>query len=214
MNTKTVCFYCIRKVWQVFAITLVLLAVIVSVLKYKLPYANDYKSNIETFLYEQFDVNLSIGSISASWQGKGPSLVLENISFEDNQTSPIALNIDKASLEVNLWESLKTRQLKSNYFVINGFHADVDLPTMLELSSEQQSNSFEQKELIESLFLGKTGHFAVQDSSLNFMLGDGKARKLILENIVWQNTPEQHQGAGSLALPGISVGSLHGACSV
>jgi len=208
MNTKTVCFYCIRKVWQVFAITLVLLAVIVSVLKYTLPYANDYKSNIETFLYEQFDVNLSIGSISASWQGKGPSLVLENISFEDNQTSPIALNIDKASLEVNLWESLKTRQLKSNYFVINGFHADVDLPTMLELSSEQQSNSFEQKELIESLFLGKTGHFAVQDSSLNFMLGDGKARKLILENIVWQNTPEQHQGAGSLALPGISVGSF------
>ena len=45
MNTKTVCFYCIRKVWQVFAITLVLLAVIVSVVKYSLPYANDYKDD-------------------------------------------------------------------------------------------------------------------------------------------------------------------------
>ncbi|TMO46061.1 TIGR02099 family protein [Pseudoalteromonas sp. S4389] len=208
MKAKTVCFYCLRKLWQVFAITLVLLAVIVSVVKYSLPYANDYKDDIEVFLYERFDVNLSIGSISASWQGKGPALVIEDISFEDNQTSPIALTIDKASLEVNLWESLKTRQLKSSYFVINGFHADVDLPTMLDLGNSQQAGSFEQKELIEGLFLGETGHFAVQDSSLNFTLSDGKKRKLILENIVWQNTPEQHQGSGSLALPGISVGSF------
>ncbi|WP_281547219.1 YhdP family protein [Pseudoalteromonas sp. PAR1] len=208
MKAKTVCFYCLRKLWQVFAITLVLLAVVVSVVKYSLPYANDYKDDIEVFLYERFDVNLSIGSISASWQGKGPALVIEDISFEDNQTSPIALTIDKASLEVNLWESLKTRQLKSSYFVINGFHADVDLPTMLDLGNTQQAGSFEQKELIEGLFLGETGHFAVQDSSLNFTLSDGKKRKLILENIVWQNTPEQHQGSGSLALPGISVGSF------
>ncbi|WP_300362648.1 hypothetical protein, partial [uncultured Pseudoalteromonas sp.] len=103
MKAKTVCFYCLRKLWQVFAITLVLLAVIVSVVKYSLPYANDYKDDIEAFLYERFDVNLAIGSISASWQGKGPALVIEDISFEDNQTSPIALTIDKASLEVNLW---------------------------------------------------------------------------------------------------------------
>ena len=208
MKAKTVCFFCLRKLWQVFAITIVLLAVIVSVLKYTLPYANDYKGDIEAFLYEQFDVNLSIGAISASWQGKGPSLVLEDISFEDNQTSPIALTIDKASLEVNLWESIKTRQLKSSYFVINGFHADVDLPTMLKFGNNKQADSFEQKELIESLFLGETGHFAIQDSSINFMLNDGKERTLILENIVWQNTPEQHQGSGSLALPGISVGNF------
>ena len=142
MKAKTVCFYCLRKLWQVFAITLVLLAVIVSVVKYSLPYANDYKDDIEAFLYERFDVNLAIGSISASWQGKGPALVIEDISFEDNQTSPIALTIDKASLEVNLWESVKTRQLKSSYFVINGFHADVDLPTMLDLGNNQQTSNF------------------------------------------------------------------------
>ncbi len=208
MKAKTVCFYCLRKLWQVFAVTIVLLAVIVSVVKYSLPYANDYKDDIEALLYQRFDVNLAIGSISASWQGKGPALVIEDISFEDNQISPIALTIDKASLEINLWQSVKNRQLKSSYFIINGFHADVDLPTLLDSSSENQVSNFEQKELIESLFLGETGHFAVQDSSLNFILGDGRERKLILENIVWQNTPEQHQGSGTLALPGISVGSF------
>ncbi|TGE83133.1 TIGR02099 family protein [Pseudoalteromonas sp. KS88] len=206
MKAKTVCFYCIRKLWQVFAVTLVLLAVIVSVLKYTLPYANDYKGDLEGYLYEKFAVNLSIGAISASWQGKGPAIVMEEISFEDNTTSPIALTIAKASLELNLWESIKTQQLKSNYFVINGFHANVNLPSLLD--SGEGEVAFEQKELIEGLFLGDTGHFAVENSSLNFLMGDGKERRLILENIVWQNKPKQHSGSGTLALPGISVGTF------
>ncbi|MEM5550313.1 YhdP family protein [Pseudoalteromonas neustonica] len=206
MKAKTACFFCIRKLWQACAITLVLLAVIVSVLKYTLPYANDYKGDLENYLYEKFAVNLSIGAISASWHGKGPSIVLEEISFEDNQTSPIALTIAKASFELNVWETIKTQQLKSSYFVINGFHANVNIPSMLD--SKSTDVSFEQKELIEGLFLGETGHFAVENSSLNFMLGDGKDRRLILENIVWQNEPEQHLGSGTLALPGISVGTF------
>ncbi|MFU2510149.1 YhdP family protein [Pseudoalteromonas sp. ASV78] len=206
MKAKTVCFFCIRKLWQVCAITLVLLAVVVSVLKYTLPYANDYKGDLEGYLFDKFAVNLSIGAISASWHGKGPAIVLEEISFEDNKTSPIALTIAKASLELNIWETIKTWQLKSSYFVINGFHANVDMPSMLD--SQSGDVSFEQKELIEGLFLGETGHFAVENSSLNFMLGDGKERRLILENIVWQNQPGQHLGSGSLALPGISVGSF------
>ncbi|BDF95504.1 hypothetical protein KAN5_23420 [Pseudoalteromonas sp. KAN5] len=151
MKAKTVCFFCIRKLWQICAITLVLLAVVVSVLKYTLPYANDYKGDIEDYLFDKFAVNLSIGAISASWHGKGPAIVLEEISFEDNKTSPIALTIAKASLELNIWETIKTRQLKSSYFVINGFHANVDLPTMLD--SKSGDVSFEQKELIEGLFL-------------------------------------------------------------
>lgn len=90
MKAKAVCFFCFRKLWQTCAIILVLLAVIVSILKYTLPYANDYKGDIETYLHSKFDVSLSIGSISASWQGSGPALVLEDLSFKDNETAPIS----------------------------------------------------------------------------------------------------------------------------
>jgi uncharacterized protein YhdP len=82
MKAKAACFFCLRKLWQICAITLVLLAVIVSILKYTLPYANDYKGNIESYLHEKFNISLSIGSISASWQGNGPALVLEDLSFK------------------------------------------------------------------------------------------------------------------------------------
>ncbi|ASM48680.1 hypothetical protein PESP_a0427 [Pseudoalteromonas espejiana DSM 9414] len=207
MKAKAVCFFCFRKLWQTCAIILVLLAVIVSILKYTLPYANDYKGDIETYLHDKFAISLSIGAISASWQGAGPALVLEDLSFKDNETAPISLTIAKTSLELNLWESIKTFQLKSNYFVINGFHTSVNIQNLFNNTNNEEV-SFEQKELIEELFLGDTGHFAIENSSINFILEDGRERKLLLENIVWQNQDEQHLGSGSLALPGISVGSF------
>jgi len=207
MKTKAVCFFCFRKLWQTCAIILVLLAVIVSILKYTLPYANDYKGDIETYLHDKFAISLSIGAISASWHGAGPALVLEELSFKDNETAPISLTIAKTSLELNLWESIKAFQLKSNYFVINGFHTSVNIQNLFN-NTNNDDVSFEQKELIEELFLGDAGHFAIENSSINFILEDGRERKLLLENIVWQNQDEQHLGSGSLALPGISVGSF------
>lgn len=207
MEVKAVCFFCFRKLWQCCAISLVLVTVIISILKYSLPYANDYKGYIETYLDEKLNINLSIGAISASWQSNGPSLEIENLSFENNSTAPISLTIAKTSLEINVWESLKSLQLKSNYFVINGFHTNVNIIDLFE-NGKKEGVSFEQKELIEELFLGDTGHFAIENSSINFILEDKTEHKLLLENIVWQNENKQHLGSGSLALPGISVGNF------
>ncbi|MBQ4832668.1 TIGR02099 family protein [Pseudoalteromonas sp. MMG010] len=207
MSAKTVCFFCLRKLWQICAITLVLLAVIVSILKYTLPYANDYKGNLEHYLHDKFNINLAIGTISASWHGNGPALVLEDLSFKNNESSPIALTIAKTSLELNLWESIKTFQIKSNYFVINGFHTTVNVSNVLNRNDDEDV-SFQQIELIEELFLGETGHFAVENSSINFVLRDGTERKILFNDIVWQNEKQQHLGSGTLALPGISVGSF------
>ena len=151
MQVKAVCFFCLRKVWQLIAITLVLLAVLVSVFRYSLPYANDYKHDLETLINEQFDVDLRIGSITASWEGVGPALVLEGVTFDDNNDSPISLQIDNTSLQINILESLRFLQLRSDYFVLEGFSADIDF-NALDLSTKQAQTEFEQQALIESLF--------------------------------------------------------------
>ena len=114
MQAKAVCFFCLRKAWQLFAITLVTLAVLVSALKYALPYANEYRDNIEALVQKQFNIDISIGQISASWEGNGPALVLESLSFKDNQNSPIAVEIAKTSLQLNVIESLRRLQIASN----------------------------------------------------------------------------------------------------
>ncbi|CAM4113223.1 YhdP family protein [Pseudoalteromonas byunsanensis] len=205
MQVKTFCFFCIRKIWQVFAITLVTLAVLVSVVKYSLPYANDYRSDIENIIYQQLDVNISIGSISASWESEGPALVLENLTFVDNQSAPIALSIAKTSLQLNVLESLRNLQVRSNYFVLEGFSAQVDVAKLAEVN-DSGSADFEQQSLIESLFLGETGHFSIQSSQLNLRMKSGLQHTLLLNDLIWQNSPNSHEGEGEVAIPGLQQG--------
>ncbi|MEJ6475516.1 YhdP family protein [Pseudoalteromonas piscicida] len=211
MQAKAVCFFCLRKAWQIFAITLVTLAVLVSALKYALPYANDYKSNIETLIQKQLNVDISIGQISASWEGNGPALVLESLSFTDNQNSPISINIAKTSLQLNVFESVKQMQIASNYFVLEGFEADIDIR---KLRANEEQGAFEQQSLIESLFLGDVGHFAVQNSRLNITFSSGKTHSLLLKDLVWQNSSSLHEGAGEIALPGFSQGQFNARLSL
>ncbi|MBD1581059.1 YhdP family protein [Pseudoalteromonas sp. S16_S37] len=205
MQVKTFCFFCVRKVWQVFAITLVTLAVLVSVIKYSLPYANEYRESIEDVIHQQFGVNLSLGSISASWESSGPALVLENLTFVDNESAPIALSIKKTSLQLNLLESLKNWQIRSNYFVIDGFSAQVNLAQLAQ-ANDEQSADFEQQSLIESLFLGETGHFSIQSSQLNLRTKNGYIHTLLLNDLTWQNSPQSHKGEGEVAIPGLQQG--------
>ncbi|KZN37303.1 hypothetical protein N474_07055 [Pseudoalteromonas luteoviolacea CPMOR-2] len=205
MQAKTICFFCVRKVWQVFAVTLVTLAVLVSLLKLTLPYANDYKSSIESLIYEQLNVELSIGSISASWQGTGPALLLKDVSFEDNQASPISVQIESTNLQVNMVESIRQWQLISNYFVLDGFKAHVYLD---KLKLDSNSGEFEQQALIEGLFLGDTGHFSVQNSEIHLYTKAQKQHSVLIQDMVWQNSEDAHHGEGRLVLPNLSQGSL------
>lgn len=207
MQVKAVCFFCLRKVWQLIAVTLVLLAVLVSVFRYSLPYANDYKHDLEVLINEQFNVDLRIGSITASWEGVGPALVLEDVTFDDNNNSPIRLRIDNTSLQINVIESLRFLQLRSDYFVLEGFAADVDL-NALDISTQQSNTEFEQQALIESLFLGESGHFAIKNSSLNLTMRNGKEHTLLLEDVIWQNNVLAHRGTGVVGIPGLTEGQL------
>ncbi|TMP30054.1 TIGR02099 family protein [Pseudoalteromonas rubra] len=208
MQLKTVCFFCVRKMWQVFAVTLVLLAVLVSVVKYSLPYANEYKNDIESLLYQQLGVELNIGSISASWQGNGPALVLRDVSFEDNLRSPISLHIAQTSLQLNLVESVRQWRLVSSYFVLDGFDATLDIDAMTT-GMEGNSGEFEQQALIEELFLGDTGHFAVQNSQVTLLLADDTSHTLLVPDLIWQNSADMHHGEGQISVPGLSKGQLN-----
>ncbi|WP_160317355.1 YhdP family protein [Pseudoalteromonas sp. R3] len=194
--------------WQVFAVTLVLLAVLVSVVKYSLPYANEYKNDIESLLYQQLGVELNIGSISASWQGNGPALVLRDVSFEDNLLSPISLHIAQTSLQLNLVESVRQWRLVSNYFVLDGFDATLDIDAMTT-GMEGGSGEFEQHALIEELFLGDTGHFAVQNSQVTLLLSDDTSHTLLVPDLIWQNSADMHHGEGQISLPGLAKGQLN-----
>lgn len=203
------CFFCLRKVWQFTAVTLVLLAVIISVLKYSLPYANQYKADFEALIAEQFGVDLYIGSISATWQNNGPALVLNNISFQPNDLAPVDLLIAQTRLQINIWQSMLDRQIRSSYFVLDGVTATIKTAELFKGQEQDTASSTGQIELIESLFLGNIGHFALENSTLELYLANGQRRTIVLEKVSWQNLDQKHQGQGRISLPGIAENSLN-----
>ena len=58
--------YLVRKLWLLCAIVLVLFAVLLSVLRYTLPYLDEEKHLIEDYLSAQYGINLTIDSLSAA----------------------------------------------------------------------------------------------------------------------------------------------------
>lgn len=198
-------YWSVRKLWQVLAIGLVLLAVIISLLKFSLPYANDYRENIESILTKQLGTPVTIGSIDAAWQRTGPELLLNEVAFGVSEDSPISIDIKQSRLHLNLWQSVLQRRLVSNYFVLDGMDLMV-APAQFE-SSEQSTGFDSTIELLETLFLADSGHFAIENSRI-LMLMNGNTHQVELNRITWQNENIRHQGVGQIRLPGISENTM------
>ncbi len=98
-----------------------------SLLRYSLPLLNDKKQIFQDYVQTEYGVGLQIASISASWQGSGPALVLEGVTLERSDNSPIQLDIQNIYVEIDFWDSLLTRQVSSKSFSLDGLSLDIDL---------------------------------------------------------------------------------------
>jgi uncharacterized protein YhdP len=102
----SVATFLVRKIWTLIAITLVVFALLMSLLRYSLPLLNDKKQIFEDYVQTEYGVGLQIVSVSASWQGSGPALVLEGVTLERSDNSPIQLDIQNIYVEIDFWDSL------------------------------------------------------------------------------------------------------------
>ena len=126
----SVAAYIVKKLWLFCAIVLVLFAVLLSALRYTLPYLDEEKQLIEDYLSAQYGIQLTIDSLSAAWQGTGPSIVLNGVEFQQNDLSPVELKLEQVYVEVDFWQSLQQRELSSKRFDLVGLHARVDTQRM------------------------------------------------------------------------------------
>src|SRR5690554_1526290 len=101
--------FTLRKLWLALALFLVLAAVVLSIVRYSLPYLDNYRENIEQLVAEQFNQDIRIGALSADWSAFGPSLVLEDVELAVGVNYPYQLKVARTHLVLNLWQSLWQR---------------------------------------------------------------------------------------------------------
>ncbi|WP_137165605.1 YhdP family protein [Salinimonas lutimaris] len=204
--------WALKKLWMTLAVLLVLFAVLLSAIRYALPQLDEHTQQLEEYVLEHYGLELTIGELKADWQKAGPSLVLDNVTLNQNDASPLALHIDNIDIELDFWRSLAQRQLSSNRFNLSGFNLVLDTT---RLQGGEGDNDFPVVKALKNLFLEQLEQFALNRGSITLIGGD-KPEVIELSSLNWLNRDGHHQGEGTFQVREVASNSasfiidLHG----
>lgn len=201
----------LNRLYKTVAILLVLFAVLISAFRLFLPYVHHYKLPLQDYLNELSEANISIGSLSMTWQQSGPILVIGDVQVLETERASIF--IKQLELQVDFWRTITEQNLISKDLILSG--AKVDLSEQLWLTeiddnipdiaeTETEANDIE---VIRNLFLHRIKRFSIRDSQLT-VRNQSITRSIGLNQLDWLNTGKRHQAQGSVVLNGLSSNNL------
>lgn len=196
-----------KLLWGIFATTVILLAVLISVLKYSLPHADEYRQDIEQYLYNEFDADLRIGGIDASWQKFGPIIILREVELAPSPTAPLDISIAEIRVELDFWQSITQQKLVTGAFQLDGIRSQIDGSAFFKVRPSSEGN--ELFESLSHLFLSQVQQFKVLDSFIVVNYSDGESQDFQLDNLTWVNDGNRHQGQGEVYVDGFSTNSMN-----
>lgn len=197
-KTRAITTLVLSKLWTVFAIALVLIALFMSLLRYSLPFLNNHKDYVQDYISNEYAIDLEIGELSASWQSHGPTLVLRNVGIKNGTQSPLSLIIGEIFLEVEFWPSLASRKLQSKKVILNQLDLAIDLTRI-----GSGGNDFPIVNALENIFLEQLSNFVVSNSSIA-LISSENAKSINIAKISWLNKNNRHQGVGEFVLEDFS----------
>lgn len=196
----------VKVCWVTLATCILLLAVLITTIKYTLPLADDYKSNIEEYVFDNFGAKISIGEIGASWQTSGPVVTLYDLSLEPSVKAPLDISIAETQLKVNFWQSLMQQRFVSESFVLDGVHSNINSEVFYQI--RPNSGGSQLLDNLSHLFLSQLHAFKLVNSDLQVRHKNGKTQKYHIESLNWINSNNKHQANGSLYVDGFSNNSI------
>ncbi|NVK24761.1 MAG: hypothetical protein HWE10_07520, partial [Gammaproteobacteria bacterium] len=203
---KKVTLRVIKAMWVLFASSVVLLAVLITALKYSLSYVNDYKSDIESYLLNTIGANVEIGRINTSWQSTGPVVILSNVTLEASKQAPLDITIGTTHVEIDFWQSLLQQKFVSESFLLNGIEAQINSEVFYRVRpSSEGSQLFES---LSQLFLSQLNTFKIENSLIRVRHKNGRTQNYFLESLQWLNDGNRHQAAGNIYVDGFSRNSI------
>jgi len=217
IKTKSAAFYAaylVKKLWTLVALSLVVVAVSLSVVRYSLPYMNAQKHHLEQWLSEQIGAEIKIGEISAKWQGVGPAIILrdiqliqsaqltQSVSSIQNTPSPISLTIAETAIEVDFWQSVRARQVQSSKFDLREMELSIDVSSL-----SQEETQYPIVDALEKLFLQQLQLFSISQSKIIINTKNNQQQVVLIDQVSWVNEDEHHQGVGQLQIEQIAKNS-------
>lgn len=177
--------------WLSLAATAVLLAVLVTLLRFGSPWLASWQQQWLGQLLDEQQFTLEVGQLGLSWQDYGPVLVVSQVSLHQDDAPTITLR--RALVDVQLWQSLRQWRPVLNELTLEGLR----LPITLGTNADTTSQAIDWNGL-QHLVLQGVEQFSLQDALLTVSSPDKDLFELHLPDLHWQNAPGLHQGQGRL----------------
>ncbi|WP_299200417.1 AsmA-like C-terminal region-containing protein [uncultured Amphritea sp.] len=180
-------------------IAILTIALLTVVVKQLLPGVLDYRTEIEQYLSERLHTEVTIGDINASWEGRFPRLLLQDVVIADHRSHNIGrIELGQLILGLNPVSSLMQWQPVLSKVEIWSLHTQVKLvrwphPAAAE---EQADASTSSADPLAALWLQP--HIFFYDTQIDLTLPSGKQLLLQSERFNLENSSRQHHFAGEL----------------
>lgn len=187
--------YIVSKLWLSLAVLTVSLALIISILRYSLPYMHSQKDHIEQWLFDTYGADVEIGYISATWKGRGPAMVLKDLRLTANALSPISFSVEETQVEIDLVRSIQTGKIHSGRFNLIGMNMQADLERIQK--GDASNDKFPVIDALQTLFLEQLKRFSVSDSTVTIKT-ELEEQQIQIQQLSWLNQGLRHQGVGQM----------------
>ncbi|HET8816291.1 MAG TPA: hypothetical protein VFM61_02465, partial [Pseudidiomarina sp.] len=145
------------------AITLVLFAVLLTILRYLLPQLPDLTTQAEAFVFQQYNVQTEIGRLSADWRTSGPQIVLHELQVQPSVQQATRAVLPEARVHLNFWESLRTWTLQFEQITL------ADATFTYDLRDVAAVEGLPVNELIPRFLLNQLDMVVIEDSTVELI---------------------------------------------
>lgn len=185
-----------RVFWQILAITLVLFALAVSLIRGLLPHIPEVRTELIDYLDSEYQLHVQMDKLSAEWQAFGPALTINNLVLPPQDNLPITVVSNNVHIKLDFWQSLLTLSPQVETVVFDGLKVALNLDQLTATDDNTKPSDKATLDWLYALLLEQLGHFSITDASLQLVSKQHDYRPIFIDNLLWQNSTNRHQAQG------------------
>lgn len=189
----------LRRLWLLSAIALVLVTVLISLIRATFPLLNSYKGDLSAWLLAEYQLDVQLESLDASWDKYGPALVVTDARWLSAPEQGVDLTIAQTRVRLDVIKSLKTKQWVFSRIILTGVELSLDID---KLKQDPHSSQDYNLLMAQSILLEKIDDFAIQQGRISLHQNNLLWKQIDIEQLSWLNQGRRHQGVGQAQMLG------------
>ncbi len=89
--------------WRLSALLLVLLALLVSLARFGVPWLQDQRQQLLDWLVDDPAIHSELQTLGARWSDYGPAISLQGLTLQQKRKDPWQLRVQDVTLQLDLW---------------------------------------------------------------------------------------------------------------